>query len=235
MRRTTAERKEKAKELVPDPKVESASGSDAKVTKTRRTRKPAASVTAELPPELPPELPGEKSQTGSSDTRVSRLSMTGFENIIESTFTFDPDTALDEVKACLTLSQKASRTEYGELVDALDLAEESARKALLLVVNSKVACANYLSDVDIIKSELHEQSVREMMLRHEDPDDKAVTRKPTKDDVEAYKVSTYHDEWSDIEERSQKAKRTVDYLEGLFSLSAQRARDLRQMVASSRG
>lgn len=200
--------------------------------KPRRSRKKtSASVTAEMPPELPKE--GE--QQGSSDTRVSQIKMTGFENIIESTFTFNPDTVYAEVKAGLTLGTKASRADYGDLVNALDASEENARKALQLVANAKVASSNYQADVNIIRSELHEQSVREIYLRLEDQNDDTVKRKPTKDDIEAYKVSNYHDEWSDMENRVQKAKRTVDYLEGLAALCAQRARDLRQMVSGNRG
>lgn len=229
MRSRTTNRKEKAAATA--GVVSDTHPGDEKPKRSRKKSTTSASVTVEMPPELPKD--GE--QQGSSNSRVSQIKMSGFENIIDSVFTFNPDTVYDEVKDCLTLGQNASRTDYGDLVNALDASEENARKALQLVANAKVASANYQADVDVIKSELHEQSVREIYAEFEDPDNKNVKRKPTKDDIEAYKVSNYHDEWSDIEDRVQKAKRTVDYLEGLAALCAQRSRDLRQMVASSRG
>lgn len=218
MRTRSTERKGKAAAVAGKPSTTS--------------KKAAPSVKAEMPP----ELPGECGQQGSgSFDRVSAIKMTGFENIIDSVFTFDAESAYTEVKASLELVGKASRTDYGELVDALDAAEENARKALQLVANAKVAGENYQNDIKVLESALHEQAVDELMGKFDDPDDKSVTKKPTIADIEAYKIANYHDEWHSMKERVAKSKRTVEYLEGLAGLTAQRARDLRQMVASCRG
>jgi hypothetical protein len=199
--------------------------------------KPAQTIARSVKVELPPETSGP-AHRGTGDSRISKIRMTGFENIIDSVFAFDPDAVYKEVMSCLTLGQAASRTEYGHLVDALDESEENARKALQLVANAKVALKVYTGDVEIIRSELHEQATREVMNEWETPEDPKkplFLKKPTIADIEAYKVSTYHDEWADGEKRLAEAKETVAYLEGLAALTAQRARDLRQMVASSRG
>lgn len=193
--------------------------------------KVAGSVKAEKPPELK-----ERQQSGSGGyTRASRITMSGFENIVDSLFKFDPDEVYEHVLNSLELAGQASRTDYGDLVDALDAAEENARKALQLLANAKVAAVNYENDIKVLEAELHEQAVSEIMAKYDDPMDKSVTKKPTVADIEAYKISTYHDEWHDMKERVTKAKRTVEYMEGLAGLTAQRARDLRQMVASCRG
>lgn len=204
--------------------------------KKKTTPKKAPAVATSVKAELPPELPKERAQTGSGGwTRLNEVKMTGFENVVDSIFSFNPDEAYAEVMASLELSQSASRTDYGDLVNALDAAEETARKALQLVANAKVAGENYQNDIKVLESQLHEQAVEELMAKFNDPDDDTVTKKPTIADIEAYKIANYHDEWHAMKERTSKSKRTVEYLEGLASVSAQRARDLRQMVASCRG
>lgn len=196
---------------------------------------PKPKVVGSAKAELQPGQEREHSVGSNSVTRATELRMSGFETIIDSVFTFDPEAAYEEVIAGLTLSGKASATSYGELVDALDVAEDNARKALQLVAKAKVTCARFITDSDILRAELHQQATSELLAKFEDPSDRTVTKKPTVADIEAYKITTYYDEWADLESKTQEAKRTVDYLEGLASLTSQRARDLRQMVAGSRG
>lgn len=164
---------------------------------------------------------------GAVQRRVSNVSMTGFESIIDNVFAFDPDVAYEQVTACLQLGQKPSQTDYGSLVNALDAGEENARVALQLLANARVALARYTADVRVIQGRLREQSVAELKA--------SGAARPTIADIEAYMMAEYHDEWRDGEVQVSTAKETVHYLEGLASLVAQRARDLRQMVASARG
>lgn len=194
----------------------------------------APTATREAPRPRKPDVERD-AESGYGDTRVSRLQMTGFETIIDNVFTFDPDAAYAEVIACLELGQKASRTDYGSLVDALDDAESNVEKALRLVANAKVTLVSYKADVDVILGQLHSHAAAEYQKMFEDPSNTEVTKKPTIADIEAYKMSTYHDEYADCQVRLEKAKRTVDYLEGLQKAVSERARDLRQMCASARG
>lgn len=184
--------------------------------------------------EVEDEGSGQKS-SDHGNTRVSKLAMTGYENIIDNLFTVDPDALYGEVVECLELDSRASRTDYGHLVEALDRAESNVEKALRLVANAKVTYAAYSADVKVIEGELHSQAAREIQEAYEDPDNKEVTKKPTVADVEAYKASTYHDEYADCKTRLEKAKRSVEYLEGLQKAVSERARDLRQMCAGARG
>lgn len=207
----------------------------------------AANAPAARQPQGAPEGGGGGAAAGPKEggyrTRASSVVMTGFESIIDNLFTFDADATFANVIKGLELSQPASQTDYGTLVDALNAAEEIARQALQLVANAKVANARYTADVGVIRAELHEQCVAELMEQYRkeveaEAGEKRKTstaRKPTIGDIDAYKAANYNDEWSDIEERLAKSKETVHYLEGLAGLAAQRARDLRQMVASSRG
>lgn len=175
---------------------------------------------------------------------ASRVEFTGYENIIDSLFTFDPDQAVKQVTECLQFSKQASRTEYGELVDALDQAEENARVALQLVANSEVALVNYKNDMETIRAGIREKAVEEMMDDSDDGDEDTEgakkkppkpKKRPTIADIDAYMRSTYHDELNDADDRLAKGKQMVEYFRGLATLTAQRARDLRQMVASCRG
>jgi hypothetical protein len=197
------------------------------VEESKPKMRPATSVRVELPPSAKPET----AQKGGSvhTTRVSGVSMTGFETIIDSVFSFDSEAVYQEVLNSLEFQGKASRAEYGMLIDALDAAEEVARKALQLVANAKVACVRYLADVDSIRGQLREDARNELLNERDGG------KAPTIADIEARVASAYHDEHRDIEVRIAKAKRSVEYLEGLASLTAERARDLRQMVAKSRG
>jgi hypothetical protein len=172
---------------------------------------------------------------GQGLTRVSKIEMTGYERIIDSVFTINRDKVFEEVRAFLRFEGNPSQMSYGELVDELNQAQETAVRALQLVANANATLANYLGDVEIIKAELHEQAKIEMNAKWKDPADDEVTTKPTIADVEAYKVSTYHDEWADITRRVTEAKQTVAFIEGLAKRASERARDLRDMASNARG
>jgi phage baseplate assembly protein W len=170
--------------------------------------------------------PTTRGVTGGAQTRASQIQFSGFERVVDSLFVFDVDVALEQILGALRLSNRPSRTDYGSLVDALDEAQEVARVALQLVANAQVAQKNYEADVGVIRGELREQCVVELK-------GEGVTR-PTLADIEARMASSFHDEYRDIEQRLQKAKSMVEYLEGLAARCAERARDLRQMVSSCR-
>lgn len=157
--------------------------------------------------------------------------MTGFEQVIDTLFVTNTEELYQEVLNGLAMAGKASRQDYGTLVDLLDASEEIARKALVLVANCKVANSNFQADAGVIEGELRNQASVEVVRIHKEQERKA----PTIADIEAYMMSTYHDEYRALKQRIAKGKATYEYLEGLAALTAQRARDLRQMVASARG
>lgn len=199
-------------------------------SKPKKMAGSAKTVSQAVDPDIPPDSQSRPEVV----TRASRLTMTGYETVIDNLFEFNPDAAYEQVRNGLTLGEDPSRVDYGTLVQALDDAEENARVALQLVAHAANAYAGFKSDIETIQAELHEQATSELMDAFKDPDNKDVTKKPTVADVDAYKRSNYHDEYSDAVAKLSKAKESVGYLSGLSGLAKERCRDLRQMVASSR-
>lgn len=216
MRRRTTDKsaKEKAAEVTGTPVDRKTSAKEVSLEGVDRHQKPVGS---------------------NANKRAGSVKMEGFETIIDNLFVFDADAAYQEVRDFLTLSGKASRAEYGMLVDALDQAAEMAVTAHQLLANARVAFSRFEVDSNVLSSTLREQCVQEIMAKFNDPDDKTVTKKPTIADIEAYMASNYYDEISDQKGQLTKAKESCNYIEGLVKALEQRQRDLRQMVASARG
>jgi hypothetical protein len=163
----------------------------------------------------------------------AELSMgVGYDRIVATLFDMpDPHEAYLRVKLSLRLGVKASRADYGTLVDALDEAQEMADQAYDLFVNAKVAADSYDIDAQMIESGMREQAMAALMDEYQ-----AKKRKsPTNDDVTAWMAAQFPDEWRDVQARRGRARRMIAKLENLSQRAHERARDLRQMVASSRG
>lgn len=213
-------------------------------TSDKSARERALAVTGEAPqepapqpqaPKRPPSIsqtatePRDRKQGGSGakGRRAASVHMEGFENIVDNLFIFDVDATYKELVAFLERI-KPSRLEYGSLVDTLDEAAGMVERAHLLAANAKVALARFEVDQGVIKGELREQAYAELL-------DQRDGKKPTIADVEAYMAANYHDEVSSQREQTAKAKESCNYFDGLAKALQERQRDLRQMVASSRG
>jgi len=203
------------------------------------------------PPGETPTLPGledVQDETEAEDDRraqsdaVRRSSATqdpaelsmgvGYDRIVATLFDMpDPHEVYLRVKSSLRLGVKASRADYGTLVDALDEAQEMADQAYDLFVNAKAAADSYDIDAQMIESGMRDQAMSVLMTEYQ-----AKKRKsPTNDDVTAWMAAQFPDEWRDVQARRGRARRMVAKLENLSQRAHERARDLRQMVASSRG
>lgn len=148
----------------------------------------------------------------------------GFDAIIDTLFVFDSKESYERIQGFLVSSKKASRQDYGSLLDALDEAAEVSRIALQLVANAVVARENFESEAEVIAATLRESAIEDL---------KRTGDKITNDAADARMKVLHHDEVRSLAERRAKAKQTVVYLEGLAKVATERQRDLRQMVATS--
>lgn len=175
----------------------------------------------------------ERSRRKTATADPSELSMgEGYDRIVESIFDLpDPHEEYLAVKQSLSLGTRASRADYGTLVDALDRAEEMAERAYKLFVNAKVARDSYDIDAQAIEAGMREEAMKVLMQEYA----RKERRSPTEADVTSYMAAKFPDEWRDIQNRRGRARRTCSYLEQLSNRASERCRDLRQMVAKSRG
>jgi len=167
------------------------------------------------------------------DANVDAVLDPEYKRIVDVLFDLpDPFEVEQRVREGLSFQgTKASRAEYGTLIDALDEAEELTRQAMKLVVNAKEARDLFEMDARIVMGALREAAQSVLMEEYRNKQ----RRSPTNDDIEGY-IATHHaDEYRDIETRRARARRMCEYLEDLHRRSASRAIHLRDMVKGSRG
>lgn len=136
------------------------------------------------------------------------------------------------IRSGLTFGSRASSLGYGELVEALDAAEELAAEAARLAANMKVALAAFLIDAMVIRSALRKQVNVE--LKNQKDAGKLAKATISNDDIDAMMADMFNDEYRDLELRISKAKRSTEAVEALDAIARERARDLRAMVSKSR-
>ncbi len=156
----------------------------------------------------------------------------GYDRIVTHLFQLDdPMKVYEEVRESLRMG-RASAASYGQLVDALDEAEEAAMRAMDLLVNTKDAHDGFEIDAKIILGGMRAQASSIL----EDQKAKGLLKKTiTNDDVEAVMAANHPDEWQDLERKRGRAKRTIDLLTALHEAARERAKDLRAMVSKFRG
>lgn len=182
---------------------------------------------------------------------ASDLSMgAGYDRIVDHLYDLaEPDAEYREIREALSFGARraASGLAYGDLVDALDHAEDIAYRATLLLVNAKVAHDAYELDAKTIVAALRAGVIADLEVeraRHKaaaEAAKKAKTDEPvgrskqiTEADIDAALAEKYPREWRDLEMRRGKARRMIAALESLEARTIERARDLRQMVARQR-
>ncbi len=138
----------------------------------------------------------------------------------------------ERVRAALQMGKRASSASYGEMVDALDAAEENASQAMELFINAKVSLDAFEIDATIVESGMRDQAVA---LLEEEKARGERKKAITNGDVEAVMAARFPDEWQDLSRRRGQAKRTVDMLSDLCERCRERAKDLRAMVSKYRG
>ena len=154
----------------------------------------------------------------------------GLDDIVDNLFDYDVKADYATIMKALTLDMKASKSDYGSLVDALDDAESNVHKALQILANAKVSHKSYNAEADTIEASLREAAIE---ILEREVTEGTRQKRYTKDDIQSVMVANYHDEYRDLEIGRAKVSATTDYIEGLARTIQERARDLRQMVAAS--
>lgn len=160
----------------------------------------------------------------------------GFDRIVTRLYEIDADSEERELTEKLRLSMKASRAEYGMIVEYLDEAEDCARRAMKLFVNAKVAHMAFELDATAIIGAMRKEAVDALNAGKLDPEGKPIKgmKQITNDDVTAYCATNWADEWSRLELGREKSKRMCDYLERLADLWKARGGDLRVLAQGAK-
>lgn len=143
----------------------------------------------------------------------------------------DPMDTYKKIRASLRLGTRASSASAGQLLDALDQAEENAMEAFELLINAKVAHDLFEIDSKVVLGAVRASAYT--VLQREKTDgirSKAITDA----DVESAMASLSPDDYQAVQEKIGKAKRTIDLLSELYVSARERAKDLRAMVSKSR-
>ena len=149
-------------------------------------------------------------------SEVGRVSMgDGYERIQTRIFDLDPISEYEELEQALKLGKSAHTATYAEIVDALDLAEDNARRAHALFCHARVELERFEIEVSLSESAMRESAQRALFEAKERGEFKKVI---SNDDVEAYMRTHNTDEYTDSMIRRQKAKRMVEHLERLADL-----------------
>lgn len=172
-------------------------------------------------------------------TEAANLRMSdGFERTITHLFKVeDEETMYLELRATLMFKdERASALGYGEIVDALDRAEENAHRGAELSARAQLDYVNFELDAKLILSSLRDNAKQELESRKAElkAETKTSGKQITNDDIEAEIASQHPDEWAELETRRAKAKLAVKLFADLAERLVQRAGHLRTMVARSR-
>lgn len=143
----------------------------------------------------------------------------------------DPQELYDQILAGIK-PIKASQCSTGELLEKMDQAQENARVAKQLQVNMKATVEATELDNQVIIAAMRERATASL----EAEKDAGTRRKAITDaDVTGLAATIFPDEWRRIHEATNKAKQSLSYVENLVERCVERARDLRAILAASRG
>lgn len=172
-------------------------------------------------------------------TEAQHLTMgDGFERVITHQFrVVDEEQEYLELRASLLFKdERASALGYGELLNALDAAEDLAHRGAELAARAHLAYLEFEINAQLILSPLHEAAKKALedrkaeMVREKGSAGKQITN----DDVKAEIAVLFPDEWTELETKKKKAKLSVSLFDNLAERLVSRAGHLRTMVARSR-
>lgn len=160
-----------------------------------------------------------------------------YKRIVSSTFDIpDPDKEYARIRATLKLGTRASRADYGEMVDALDEAEETTMAAMELYIHAKVALEDYEIYADMRGGAMREQAITILQSAKADlkKDSGTSGKQITDADVRMTMARIFPEEYRALEKDRSQNKHTVDLIKELVERCRERCRDLRSMVGKAR-
>lgn len=138
---------------------------------------------------------------------------------------YDPWLEYQAVKSSLKIEGGLSP---GAVQSAAERQESMAERALRLYVVAQHEVAAYTHGGDALIGAMKEHSLLELEL---DKAKGARTKQITDGDVASHAAVMYPDQWREVNDRREKGKLLLKYVEGLSVLAATRAATLRNLVS----
>lgn len=196
-----------------------------------RSEARAASVVQEIHEELAEAATKDAAAAVEAWAHSGPTMGAGYERIAKKLYSIDEVGEYEHLEKALTLDGPAHRADYATLVDALDQAEDNARRAHALYVNAAIAYDAFEIDARVVEGALREKVLGELQKeKAEGARSKAIVEK----DIALESARAYPDEVRDLHARRAKAKRMVEHFERLADLWKARARALEVMVSTMR-
>lgn len=161
------------------------------------------------------------------DTSSPRLSA-GYERIQERVFDLpDPDSEYTELQRDLQIGNQ----QFDSIYNALDRAEDNARRAHRLYICARVDAERFALDADVTEGGLWAAATADLQR---EKDSGARTKQITDADVRARVSTMFPEQWSQLQERRIKARKTIEHLERFADLSKTRCFSLANMLSTKR-
>lgn len=152
----------------------------------------------------------------------------GYERIQERVFDLpDPESEYAELQAGLQVGNQQFDSIYG----ALDRAEDNARRAHRLYICARVDAERFALDADVTEGSLWAAASADLQR---DKDNGARTKQITDADVRARIATMFPEQWSELQQRRIKARKTIEHLERFADLAKTRCFSLANMLATKR-
>jgi hypothetical protein len=152
----------------------------------------------------------------------------GYDRITERVFNLpDPDAEYEDLEQALVLGTRT----YESVSEALDRAEDNARRAHRLYVNARVDAERFNIDADVIESAMRTQAVGELQR---EKDAGVRTKTITETDTASKVAAMFPDEYRDLAERKVKSRKMVEHMEVFAKLWSSRCSSLSKMLESKR-
>ncbi len=153
----------------------------------------------------------------------------GYERITERVFDLaDPDAEYLQLEADLAFGAAPGT---GDLLGALDGAEDNARRAHRLYVNARVDAEAFNIDADVVEAAMRTQAIA--ALQHE-KDSGHRSKAITDADTTAKMSAMFPDEYRDLAVRKVKSRKMIEHLETFANLWRSRCYSLSKMLESKR-
>jgi hypothetical protein len=161
------------------------------------------------------------------DTSGPKLAA-GYERIQDRIFSLpDPEAEYAELQAGLQVGNQ----QFDSIFSALDRAEDNARRAHRLYICARVDAERFALDADVTEGGLWAAANADLQR---EKDSGARTKQITDADVRARIASMFPDQWTELQQRRIKARKTVEHLERFADLAKTRCFSLANMLATKR-
>ncbi len=153
----------------------------------------------------------------------------GFETVVTNVFDdgLDVEDEHKLIEGSLVVNEALTP---GALQRAANIAEDMARRSFRLFVIAKVEYEAYIRDTESIVGAIREAATARL---EKEKAAKIRTKQITESDVVATAAQIYPDEWNEINNRRERARGMLAYIENLSALAKSRCYTVSHMLAPS--